>query len=178
MITDFSFLSGGESLKRIEKERERVRVHEEWKWDTYASWCFSFSKDLPARSSSKFSGSQGQKRPPFCFSFAPPWERHCMWWTGREQWGNSGERQRKTQECVPRYAHPHLEAKILTFLYLWAQSEPAELAKITKNKLTTIAIPSQRLFGRAGRFQKQKSEEAYLPGMRGSARRGPPLLGS
>ena len=63
------------------------------------------------------------------------------------------------------------------FLCLWAQSERAEFAETLRNKLATVATPLQMLFGKAGRFQKQKSKEICLPGVRGQVRRDPVFLG-
>lgn len=62
---------------------------------------------------------------------------------------------------------PHFQVKILTLMYLWAQSKPAEFAEITRNKLATIGIPIHRLSGKAGRFMKLKSEQVCMLGVRG-----------
>lgn len=110
-----------------------------------------------------------------CFSFAPPYVRRTLGaGNGEQQWRMPKEGSRMCSSLCS----PHFQVKILTLMYLWAQSKPTEFAEITRNKLATIGIPVHRLSGKAGRFMKLKSEQVCLLGVRGGRGVGAAFWGS
>lgn len=117
-----------------------------------------------AFASSNSGGSQGLKTTvlfPTCFSFAPPWMRKTQDVVEWETVESAKERLRDT--FLPALT-PISRQRCFAFLYLWAQSETAELAEIPEEEINHHRCPCSKVVGQNREIPEAKIREIMRAG--------------
>lgn len=170
MIIEFLFLSKGRSLRGIDKERESGIEENENKMFTPLDASSSPRICLPDPHRS-FVVPKGRKATILffiCFSFAAQQMRKTL---GQVESKKTVKKQRRVPKedpgIYPSLYSPPNSSKDSYIPIPTGPEWASDFAESLRNELAALAIAIQRSSGKAGIFQKQKSEEACLPGVGG-----------